>query len=268
MLPPSLSAPEDHEQVVRGTQAQTQRGNQVGDTDRGPPRETSERAQKRVGTREAPPALRMPHQGPGRGTGNRRQTRVTINVSDRPYVHFKKTITAQQEQALRERKYIPKPPAETTADNINTYNHHGKAFSSDEDGDGPVTSSPRVISKNLNGLQSGNRYKNFLKHINSQSKITQPIAAVLTQEHNLKAVDRAQHQQLAHHFRILVLISYAPSAEERGGTAIFIPYDAIETATPNESTETSRTRVAQTKVSALGGRLTRATIDDNAPLRH
>ena len=330
MPPLSLSVPEIHKQVVNSMRVQTQRVNREGDTNRGPPQASSERARKRMGTREAPPAKHAPHQEQRSGTENRGRTRVikanvcpktrhthkinhrrlptlqntkhttlplvhpqslhaiqkshkrvesgkstredpllqhashrrqghgkeyrcrlrvTLNVRDRHHTRFtyKKRITRRQLQHSLEQ------PKETTTDNAHmvlflsvsipgylavaalyvrnprstqlsfvilyphTYNQHGKSFSSDEDGDGPVVQSPRVISKNLNGLQSNNRYTNFLKHINTQHNTTQRIAAVLTQEHNLKAIDREKHQQTAHHYRILALISYAPSEEERGG---------------------------------------------------
>ena len=136
--------------------------------------------------------------------------------------------------------------------------YHGRAYSSDEDGDGPSTTSPRVISKNLNGLQTGARYKNFLKHLAFQNT-RQPIAAVMVQEHNLRAADREAHQRLAHHYRVLAVISYAPSEAERGGTAIFMPYTSIETANKEETLHEAVSRVAQTRLTALGGRLTRVT---------
>ena len=116
---------------------------------------------------------------------------------------------------------------------------------------------PRVISKNCNGLQSARKYINFLKHLSFENR-RQPIAACLVQEHNLHADDREHHQRLAHHYRILAVIAYCPTGEERGGAAIFIPYASIEIE-KGEEREDAIARVAQSKVVGFAGRLAAVT---------
>ena len=90
-----------------------------------------------------------------------------------------------------------------------------------------VKSMERVISKNVNGLQQGDKYAKFLRYINSTDR-RDPVSAVLIQEHNLTSENHDHHQAIARRLRVLALISYMPTTSSKGGTAIFIPYDRIQ----------------------------------------
>ena len=98
---------------------------------------------------------------------------------------------------------------------------------SDEDGDGPG----RVLNKNLNGIQGDNKLWKFLSTLSREHE-TDPLLACLVQEHNLKSCDKNDHYRIAHFKRFMAIISYAPSAAERGGTAIFIPFSTVKGSCP------------------------------------
>ena len=126
-----------------------------------------------------------------------------------------------------------------------------------EEGIEPHPGPGRVLGKNLNGAQGENKLWRLLKNINREHA-SSPIAAFMAQEHHLRAEDREDHQRIAHFHRILAIISYPPSGDERGGTAVFIPYSSIE-ANKGETDDEARIRTAQTAVHALAGRLARVT---------
>ena len=119
----------------------------------------------------------------------------------------------------------------------------------------------RVLSKNLNGVQGPNKLWKFLRTLSNEHKKA-PIFACMVQEHNLKSEDREEHQKTARFFRILAVISYSASAEERGGTAVFIPYSSIEE-NEGETDDQARARVYQTAVRALAGRVARVSTTIN-----
>ena len=126
-----------------------------------------------------------------------------------------------------------------------------------EEGIEPHPGPGRVLGKNLNGAQGENKLWRLFKNINREHA-SSPIAACMAQEHHLRSEDREDHQRIAHFHRILAIISYPPSGDERGGTAVFIPYSSIE-ANKGETDDEARIRTAQTAVHALAGRLARVT---------
>ena len=131
--------------------------------------------------------------------------------------------------------------------------------------------SPRVISKNLNGIQGDSKYRRFFKYVAAQHQL-RPIIAFLGQEHNLKREDKDSHQRLAHHYRLLAIINYSPSEGERGGTLILIPYESVVPIENEhgklETTDEARSRVAQSRVFDCAGRLTRVTMQVEGKMVH
>ena len=126
---------------------------------------------------------------------------------------------------------------------------------------------PRVMCKNLNGVQGENKYWRFMRRLSVEHK-NFPILACLTQEHHLKSSDRERHQQVAHFFRFLAIINYEPGGEERGGTAVFIPYDAIQPEDDHETDDEARARVARSAVKGICGRVTKVTLKINGAEMH
>ena len=122
---------------------------------------------------------------------------------------------------------------------------------------------PAILSKNVNGLQSKDdrqvpKFLSFLRAINAHDRVT-PTSVFLIQEHNLKREDSDLHRRAARRLRIFAAINYMPSAEWKGGTAIFIPYDRIEHTKKDESIDEALDRLQKSVVFAAAGRLTRVT---------
>ena len=121
----------------------------------------------------------------------------------------------------------------------------------------------RILSKNVNGLQSAERYSRFLRAINAEDH-KNGVSAVLVQEHNLRPDQGVRHHAIARRLRILAFIAYMPDDDYKGGTAIFIPYDRVERRKVGKSPESEDTalgRVGATARYAAAGRITRVTTD-------
>ena len=121
---------------------------------------------------------------------------------------------------------------------------------------------PRFVSKNLNGIQGGNKCYKCLKAIRTESSRSQITAAFL-QEHNLDPKQARIHRQLARGLKLVLIISYAPrNPGDRvcwGGTAIVIPWESLERRA-RETLDDAIGRITRTKNSREKGRITTANV--------
>ena len=125
-----------------------------------------------------------------------------------------------------------------------------------ESNPGPDTSYV-FIDANVNGLKTGSAHKIFLRRINTTrarlAKEGKKLAAVFVQEHNFKAEDVNKVHADATYARVIASVSYMPNDRIKGGTAIYIPFDSVETNDKSESAEDTRAHVeASTQASADG----------------
>ena len=86
---------------------------------------------------------------------------------------------------------------------------------------------PRFLSKNMNGLCHPARRESVYRKIR-QEHARDPIGAVLIQEHHWHREVASAAQKQAASERLLLIASPIPENETKGGTAIIIPWDAIE----------------------------------------
>ena len=115
---------------------------------------------------------------------------------------------------------------------------------------------PRFVSKNVDGLKSPGRFKNFLDHaVHAHER--DPVHAFFIQEHNLHPSDYAHCRSQAARRGMLWIASHKPanSTQQRGtGTGILIPIDMI-TLAPGETVTAATTRVTNTHARDREGRL-------------
>ena len=135
---------------------------------------------------------------------------------------------------------------------------------------GPPTSK-RIICKNLDGKVSKNaEFERFMNAIMREHKLD-PLAAVCVQEHNLPKTQMNYYHRRAGQRKILFLAKHAPPrdpdhpdrARKGTGTAVAIPYEAIERLTlangKTEDLHTAIKRVQRTLQGDKDGRVTSVT---------
>ena len=93
---------------------------------------------------------------------------------------------------------------------------------------GPPQCASVIASKNVNGIASGNK---LYQTINSVIQHGDQLTAMLIQDHKLSKGKARAHKALAHKYKVAIAIAYGtkdPQGNTHGGTAILIPYTAIE----------------------------------------
>ena len=127
----------------------------------------------------------------------------------------------------------------------------------------PGPPNPRFLCKNLDGgVKSMADFERFLSTILREHK-SAPLGAVLLQEHNLPKNLQTYYMQRAAQRKVLFLAKHAPPRDPRypnratkgNGTAIAIPYEAIERL-PKEDLTSAVKRVARSLQGDKDGRVT------------
>ena len=112
---------------------------------------------------------------------------------------------------------------------------------------------PRYVSKNVDGWAGKGKLYAGLRAIRQHCNATHhsdPLTAVFIQEHNLSRDRASDLHKLAQQQRLLAIAAYPPCSQNGvayGGTAILIPYEAIEKKDVNESDTQARERVKNSR---------------------
>ena len=105
---------------------------------------------------------------------------------------------------------------------------------------GPPQCASVIASKNVNGIASGNK---LYQTINSVIQHGDQLTAMLIQDHKLSKAKARAHKALAHKYKVAIAIAYGtkdPQGNTHGGTAILIPYTAIEKTHKHETIHDAR----------------------------
>ena len=119
---------------------------------------------------------------------------------------------------------------------------------------GPPQCASVIASKNVNGIASGNK---LYQTINSVIQHGDQLTAMLIQDHKLSKAKARAHKALAHKYKVAIAITYGtkdPQGNTHGGTAILIPYTAIEKTHKHETIHDAVARIEKSKRTLPDGR--------------
>ena len=110
-----------------------------------------------------------------------------------------------------------------------------------EEGIEPHPGPTRFISKNINGMSAATDQVRIFRKIRIEHN-EKPIKAIFLQEHNIKQASSAAAKRAAKSQRLELFIAPIGPFDTKGGTAILIPAESIETR-PNESYHAAVARI-------------------------
>lgn len=111
---------------------------------------------------------------------------------------------------------------------------------------------PRYLCKNVNGMSGVKTYEKIFANI-KRAHAKAPIAAVFIQEHNIPQTEADKAMATALDWGLHLFIAPRPSTTMRGGTAIIMPRDMIQTI-GDETVPQALARVRDSEQSLPSGR--------------